>query len=64
MASKNWREQALALAGVFQATALVDQIARSGYIPTAPYETSIASLFEQNPASAEAVYGAASQLEM
>lgn len=55
--SKNWNDITLALAGVFQAAALVEQLAKTGYIPSASQETSIASLFQQNPANALAVYG-------
>lgn len=62
--AKNWQDVSLALAGVFQSTALVDQIARSGYVPSAPYQCAIASLFEQNPRSTEAVYGGPQGLDM
>lgn len=62
--AKDWSHNALALAGVFQATALVDQIARTGYVPSDAYLCSINSLLQQNPESVEAVYGNLSGLEM
>ncbi|MGH8644611.1 MAG: high frequency lysogenization protein HflD [Gammaproteobacteria bacterium] len=51
------RDQVLALAGVLQAAALVDRLAKSGSVPEDAYKTSIASLFEFDPSSAQAVYG-------
>ncbi len=51
------RDQVLALAGVLQAAALVDRLAKSGNVPDDAYKTSIGSLFEFNPSSAQAVYG-------
>ncbi len=55
--SKNWNDTTLALAGVFQAAALVEQLAKTGYIPSEPQTTSISSLFVANPESTAAVYG-------
>lgn len=55
--SKTIHDRTLALAGVFQSAWLVDQVARTGMVPQAEYETSIASLFEFSPASTEAVFG-------
>ncbi|MFP4615596.1 MAG: high frequency lysogenization protein HflD [Thiohalorhabdus sp.] len=50
--------QALALAGVFQAAALVREIAREGgLIHTDAAEASIASVFATDPESVEAVFG-------
>lgn len=54
----------LAMAGIFQSAALVDQIARTGYIPNDEYRACINSLFEQNPDTTEAVYGGAENLKM
>lgn len=62
--AKNWQDISLALAGVFQSTALVDQIARTGYLPSEPYQCAIKSLFEQSPADVESVYGSAHGLDM
>jgi len=55
--SKNLTDRTLALAGVFQAAYLVDQVARRGLLPQAEFETSIGSLFEMSPPTAEAVFG-------
>ncbi len=55
--SKNWNDIALALAGVFQAAALVEQLAKTGYIPSEPQLASVGSLLEQNPTSTLSVYG-------
>lgn len=55
--SKNLHDRTLALAGLFQAAWLVDQVARTGMVPQAEYETSIGSLFEFSPATTEAVFG-------
>ncbi|MGH6635569.1 MAG: high frequency lysogenization protein HflD [Gammaproteobacteria bacterium] len=51
------REQVLALTGVLQAAALVDRLAKSGTVPDDAYKTSIASLFEFDPNSVDAVFG-------
>lgn len=50
-------EQMIALAALFQAASLVEQIAHRGMIPQNSYETSIASLFVSNPQLTEDVYG-------
>ena len=55
-------EQTIALAGVFQAASLVDQIARQGLVSQDALEASIASLFVTNPNNTEDVYGGADQL--
>ncbi len=55
--SKNWNDITLALAGVFQAAALVEQLAKTGYIPSDAQSVSVSSLLEQNPDSTLAVYG-------
>ena len=55
--SKNWTDLSIALAGLFQATGLVEQLAKTGYVPTDSYKVSIESLFELNPADTLAVYG-------
>ncbi|MDF1831195.1 MAG: high frequency lysogenization protein HflD [Porticoccaceae bacterium] len=63
------RDQAIALAGVFQACQLVDNLARTGSIPLDQLNVQINSLLEQNPDSTEAVFSygknnAASNLEL
>jgi len=55
--NKTLYDRTIALAGVFQCAWLVDQVARTGLLPQAEYETCIGSLFEFSPASTEAVYG-------
>lgn len=52
-----WQNQAIALAGVVQAISTMDELARTGYLRTQPFATAVNSLFEQNPANAEAVFG-------
>ena len=51
------QQRALALAGVLQATHLADQVARSGQIDAAAFNTIVHSLFSFDPDSPEAVYG-------
>ena len=57
-----WRERAIALAGITQAVDIMDKLAKTGYLNSKDFETSARSLFEQNPATTEAVYGDATQL--
>ncbi|WP_303903191.1 high frequency lysogenization protein HflD [Thiohalomonas denitrificans] len=60
--NKSITDRTLALAGIFQAVYLVDQVARRGSANPAAFETSIRSLFATTPKSAEDVYGSSSQL--
>lgn len=55
-------EQTIALAGMFQAASLVDQVANRGMIPQNSYETCIASLFVTNPKLTEDVYGGVAEV--
>lgn len=55
-------DRVIALAGLFQAVSLVNQVARSGSFPQPELETLIRSLFVTSPQSAEEVYG--SRLEL
>lgn len=50
-------DQALALAGLIQATALVAQVARTGLLPQDSFEACVKSLFSFDPATTIAVYG-------
>ncbi len=59
-----WQPITIALAGVFQAAALVEQIAKTGYLPSDPYRASIESLFVVNPDSVAAVFGDLTDLEL
>lgn len=51
------QNQAIALAGVFQALHLVDQVATTGYLRTEDFETCVKSLFATNPECTLEVYG-------
>lgn len=56
-------EQTIALAAMFQAASLVDQIANRGMVPQNSFESSISSLFVTNPKVTEDVFGGVSQLK-
>lgn len=55
--SREHDEQTIALAGMFQAASLVDQIARRGMVPQNNLEASINSLFVTSPRLTEDVFG-------
>jgi high frequency lysogenization protein len=59
--SKNLQDITLALAGVIQATLLVEQVAKTGYVQQDAYKCSIESLFDLNPKNTLAVYGGDAQ---
>lgn len=50
------RDRIIALSGIFQATRLVQQVARTGMCEQAPYEASVKSIFAIDSTTAEAVY--------
>ncbi|WP_041523028.1 high frequency lysogenization protein HflD [Gilvimarinus agarilyticus] len=54
---QNWQDVTLAAAGILQASALVDQLARTGFVPSDAYECSINSLLDLNPPDTLSVYG-------
>ncbi len=58
-----WDNLAIALSGVFQAAALVEQLAKTGYITSQHMETAINSLLNQNPESCEQVFGGLQNLQ-
>ncbi len=60
--ARTMRDATLALAGVFQATYLVREIAHHGTVPSNLLEVSIRSLFEIDPPDTESVYGGRGQL--
>ena len=60
--SRQHDEQTIALAGLFQAASLVDQIARRGMVPQNNLETSIASLFVSDPNLTEDVFGGVAEI--
>lgn len=62
--SNNWRDITLALAGIFQAAALVEQLAKTGHVPSAAYRCSIESLFALNPPDTLSVYGSVANLQV
>ncbi len=47
----------IALAGLFQAAGLVEQLAKTGYVPSDAYRCTIESLFALDPPNTRAVYG-------
>lgn len=55
--SSKWEDISIALAGLFQATGLVEQLAKTGYVPTDAYRVSIESLLVLNPGTTLDVYG-------
>lgn len=55
--SRRHDEQAIALAGLFQAAGLVDQIATRGMVAQSNFESSIYSLFVTRPENTEDVFG-------
>ena len=58
-----WRNISISLAGICQATSLVEQLAKTGYLQSEPFETAVKSLFEQNPDSTESIFGDITRLE-
>lgn len=64
MFKKPTREQALAVAAVFQACHLVDCLANSGEAPIVEITTSMAALLNQNPSSLEDIYGTPDNLQL
>lgn len=47
----------IALAGLFQAAGLVEQLAKTGYVPSDAYRCTVESLFAMDPPNTRAVYG-------
>lgn len=62
--SNNWQDTTLALAGIFQASALVEQLAKTGNVPNEAYRCSIESLFALNPPDTLSIYGSVANLQM
>jgi high frequency lysogenization protein len=58
------QNQVLALAGIVQATYLVDHVARTGQVDPAPFNAIIHSLFAFEPDSPESVYGGSYNLQL
>lgn len=57
-------DRIIALAGIFQSAAIVQQIARTGETPRDAFAPSIQSIFVLDPPNTEAVYGNLSQLKL
>lgn len=51
------QQKALALAGLFQAAALVQQLARTGEVTAPAYQSLIGSIFALDPKNVEEIYG-------
>lgn len=62
MTQQSTHEQALALAGVFQAACMVERIARQGQCPADEMTTAVNALLNTNPSSTEDVFGSAGNL--
>ena len=62
--SRSWRNIVISLAGICQATHLVDQLAKTGYLKTEEFEVAVKSLCNQNPDSTESVFGSAAKLRL
>lgn len=58
-----FRDLAIALAGVAQAIDVMDNLARTGYLNSREFATSVNSLFEQNPNDVESVFGGVDNLQ-
>ena len=63
MFNKPTRDQAMALAAIFQACHLVDTLANSGEASISDIKLSMAALLNQNPSSLEDIYGPADNLQ-
>lgn len=63
MLNKPTHEQALALAAVFQACQLVDNLANTGTVSTSDTQVCMAALLNQDPSSIEDLYGPRESLQ-
>lgn len=59
-----WDNRVIALAGIFQAAALVEKLSTTGYLPKEEFRTCVESLLQQNPDSTLATYGDLGRLEL
>ena len=62
MTQHNYRDQVLAFAGIWQAIALVQHVARRGMADAEDFETCIKSLFVTDPPTTDDVYGSTAKL--
>lgn len=61
--SSNWNDISIALAGLLQACAQVEQLAKTGYLKTEEFETAVNSLYVTSPDSVLEVFGSVAALE-
>lgn len=59
-----WHQRVIALAGIFQAAALVDRLATTGYLPKHEFATCVESLLITNPDSTLDTYGELANLRL
>ncbi|SHE63089.1 high frequency lysogenization protein [Microbulbifer donghaiensis] len=59
---KNWRDQALALAAIFQSATLVERLAKTGTAPQSQLETGVYSLFQLNADCTDDIFAGAANL--
>lgn len=64
MFKKPTEEQVIALAGLFQACCLVEQLARKGNATSDEFNTCIRSIFEQDPSNTASVYDGVGNLRL
>ena len=62
MTRRSITDRTLALAGIFQATGLVQEMAERGSVDPEAFQTSIRSIFEVDPPTTEAIFGDAAAL--
>lgn len=62
--ARSFRDQVLALAGVFQSACLVQQLAREGHADAAAFRASVHSILALDAASVDAVYDAPAGLRL
>ncbi|SDZ81994.1 high frequency lysogenization protein HflD [Microbulbifer marinus] len=58
----NWRDQALALAAIFQSATLVERLAKTGTAPQEQLETGVYSLFQLNADCADDIFAGSENL--
>ena len=64
MAQHSITDRTLALAGIFQAAGLVQEMANRGKTESDAFQTCIRSIFEVNPPSTEAIFGGVSGVRL
>ncbi len=59
----SWTDLCIALAGILQCARQVEQLAKTGYLDTAQFETAVRSLFVTSPDTTIDVYGSVGNLQ-